>query len=48
MGIFIGTLVVADTFMESRAPAYIAEIIVNRAKNTAWAYVIEKIGYETS
>jgi len=37
MGIFIGTLVVADTFMESRVPAYIAEIIVNRAKNTAWA-----------
>ncbi|MFA5286747.1 MAG: SLC13 family permease [Candidatus Omnitrophota bacterium] len=39
MGIFIGTLVVADTFMESRVPAYIAEIIVNRAKNTAWALV---------
>jgi len=39
MGIFIGTLVVADTFMESRVPAYIAEIIVNRAKNTAWAMV---------
>jgi Na+/H+ antiporter NhaD/arsenite permease-like protein len=39
MGIFIGTLVVADTFMESRVPAYIAEIIVNRAKNTAWAMI---------
>jgi len=39
MGIFIGTLVVADTFMESRVPAYIAEIIVNRAKNTGWAIV---------
>ncbi|MFA5090206.1 MAG: SLC13 family permease [Candidatus Omnitrophota bacterium] len=39
MGIFIGTLVVADTFMESRVPAYIAEIIVNRARNTAWAMV---------
>ena len=37
MGIFIGTLVVADTFMESRVPAYIAEIIVNAAKNTGWA-----------
>ncbi|MDD5044851.1 MAG: SLC13 family permease [Candidatus Omnitrophica bacterium] len=37
MGIFIGTLAVADTFMESRVPAYIAEIIVNRAKNTGWA-----------
>jgi Na+/H+ antiporter NhaD/arsenite permease-like protein len=39
MGIFVGTLAVADTFMESRVPAYIAEIIVNRAKNTAWALV---------
>lgn len=37
LGIFIGTLIVADTFMESRVPAYIAEIIVNGAKNTGWA-----------
>src|SRR3990170_4733889 len=37
MGIFVGTLVVADIFMESRVPAYIAELIVNRAKNTAWS-----------
>ncbi len=37
MGIFVGTLVLADIFMESRVPAYIAEIIVGRAKNTAWA-----------
>ncbi len=37
MGIFVGTLIVADIFMESRVPAYIAEIIVNRAKNTAWS-----------
>ena len=37
MGIFVGTLVVADIFMESRVPAYIAEIIVNRARNTAWS-----------
>ncbi|MBU4488187.1 MAG: anion permease [Candidatus Omnitrophica bacterium] len=37
MGIFIGTLVVADIFMESRVPAYIAEIVVNKAKNTGWA-----------
>jgi Na+/H+ antiporter NhaD/arsenite permease-like protein len=37
MGIFVGTLIVADVFMESRVPAYIAEIIVNRAKNTAWS-----------
>jgi len=39
MGIFVGTLAVADTFMESKVPAYLAEIIVNRAKNTAWAMV---------
>jgi Na+/H+ antiporter NhaD/arsenite permease-like protein len=37
MGIFVGTLVVADIFMESRVPAYLAEIIVDKAKNTAWA-----------
>jgi len=37
MGIFVGTLIVADIFMESRFPAYLAEIIVNKAKNTAWA-----------
>ena len=37
MGIFVGTLLVADIFMESRVPAYIAEIIVDKAKNTAWA-----------
>ena len=37
MGIFVGTLVVADVFMESRVPAYLAEIIVDKAKNTTWA-----------
>jgi len=37
MGIFVGTLIIADIFMESRVPAYIAEIIVDSAKNTAWA-----------
>lgn len=37
MGIFVGTLIVADVFMESRVPAYIAEIIVDKAKNTAWS-----------
>jgi Na+/H+ antiporter NhaD/arsenite permease-like protein len=37
MGIFVGTLVVADIFMESKVPAYIAEIIVDKAKNTCWA-----------
>lgn len=37
MGIFAGTLIIANIFMESRVPAYIAEIIVDKAKNTAWA-----------
>ncbi len=37
MGIFVGTLIVADVFMESRVPAYIAEIIVDKAKSTTWA-----------
>ncbi|MGB6864050.1 MAG: SLC13 family permease [Candidatus Aminicenantaceae bacterium] len=40
MGIFVGTLVVADVFMKSRVPAYLAEIIVNKAKNTAWAILL--------
>jgi len=40
MGIFVGTLIVADIFMESRVPAYIAEIIVNRARNTAWSILL--------
>jgi len=37
MGIFVGTLIVADIFMESRVPAYIAEVIAGKAKNAAWA-----------
>ncbi len=37
MGIFVGTLILADVFMQSRVPAYIAEIFVDRAKSTAWA-----------
>ncbi|MFA4844099.1 MAG: SLC13 family permease, partial [Candidatus Margulisiibacteriota bacterium] len=32
MGIFVGTLAVADVFMVSRVPAFLAEEIVNRAK----------------
>ena len=40
MGIFVGTLFVADLFMESRVPAFIAEIIVDRAKNTCWAIML--------
>jgi Na+/H+ antiporter NhaD/arsenite permease-like protein len=37
MGIFVGTLVIADNFMESRVPAFIAEKIVNHSRNTCWA-----------
>ncbi|MFA4933617.1 MAG: SLC13 family permease [Candidatus Omnitrophota bacterium] len=37
MGIFVGTLIIADVFMQSRVPAYIAEAVVDKAKNTAWA-----------
>lgn len=37
MGIFVGTLVVADIFMESRVPAYLAELIVDKARTTGWA-----------
>lgn len=40
MGIFVGTLVIANLFMESRVPAYLAEIIVDKAKNTAWAILL--------
>jgi Na+/H+ antiporter NhaD/arsenite permease-like protein len=37
MGIFVGTLILADVFMQSRVPAYVAEIVVDRARSTAWA-----------
>jgi Na+/H+ antiporter NhaD/arsenite permease-like protein len=37
MGIFVGMLAVANIFMESKVPAYLAELIVQKAKNTAWA-----------
>jgi Na+/H+ antiporter NhaD/arsenite permease-like protein len=40
MGIFVGTLVIADIFMDSRVPAYLAELIVDKAKNTAWAILL--------
>lgn len=40
MGIFVGTLIVADVFMASRVPAFLAEIIVDRAKNTCWAILL--------
>ena len=37
MGIFVGMLVLAEAFMVSRFPAYLAERIVNHAPNTAFA-----------
>lgn len=37
MGIFVGTLAVADVFMKSRVPAYLAEVIVDKARNTCWS-----------
>ncbi|MDD5260035.1 MAG: SLC13 family permease [bacterium] len=37
MGIFVGMLIVADVFMDSRVPARFAEVIVDKAPNTAWA-----------
>jgi len=37
MGIFVGTLIIADVFMQSRVPAYIAELIVDKARSTIWA-----------
>ncbi|MGE5280326.1 MAG: SLC13 family permease [Deltaproteobacteria bacterium] len=40
MGIFVGTLAVADVFMESRVPAYLAEVLVNRARSSAWAILL--------
>jgi len=47
MGIFVGTLVVADIFMESRVPAYLAELIVDSSRNTAWAilYICALTGF---
>ncbi len=39
MGIFVGTLVIADVFMQSRVPAYLAEIIVDKARSTAWSII---------
>jgi len=40
MGIFAGTLIVADIFMESRVPAWLAEVIVNRTKSASWAILL--------
>ncbi len=39
MGIFVGTLVLADLFIESRMPAYLAERLVRRSRSTRAAMV---------
>jgi len=37
IGILVGTLAVTNIFVKSRVPAYFAEVIIDKAKNTAWA-----------
>lgn len=39
MGIFVGTLVISEIFIESKVPAFLAGSIVNRAPNTTWAII---------
>lgn len=39
MGIFVGTLILADLFIWSRVPHFVAERLVNRSRNVCWAMV---------
>jgi len=39
LGIFWGSLVVAELFIHSRIPAYLAEMIIDRSKNLVWAII---------
>lgn len=39
LGIFWGSLVVAELFIHSRIPAYLAEIIIDRSRNLVWAII---------
>lgn len=39
LGIFWGSLVVAELFIHSRIPAYLAEKIIDRSKNLVWAII---------
>jgi Na+/H+ antiporter NhaD/arsenite permease-like protein len=39
LGIFWGSLVVAELFIYSKIPAYIAEITIDRSKNLVWAII---------
>ncbi|MDD4179977.1 MAG: SLC13 family permease [Candidatus Margulisbacteria bacterium] len=40
MGIFFGMQLLANIFIESRVPAFIAEVIVDRAGTVAWATLL--------
>jgi Na+/H+ antiporter NhaD/arsenite permease-like protein len=37
MGIFCGTLIVAEAFIYSGVPAYCADVLIDRSPNVAWA-----------
>jgi len=39
LGIFWGSLVIAELFIYSKIPAYLAEIIIGRSKNLVWAII---------
>jgi Na+/H+ antiporter NhaD/arsenite permease-like protein len=39
LGIFWGSLVVAELFIYSKIPAYLAEAIIDRSKNLVWAII---------
>lgn len=39
MGIFAGTLILADLFIWSRVPHFVAERLVNRSRSVCWAMV---------
>ena len=39
LGIFWGSLVIAELFIYSKIPAYIAEAIIDKSKNLVWAII---------
>ncbi len=39
LGIFWGSLVIAELFIHSKIPAYLAEIIIDKSKNVVWAII---------
>jgi len=40
MAIFVGMLVLADLFIDSRVPAFLARTLANKAKTTAMAFIL--------